>query len=364
MTTSITAVTFDDSTGTPIVSLIDQRRLPASETWHRYRDPEHVAQAITDMVVRGAPAIGVTAAYGIAQAMLLHSSGDFDARLTEVCARFAATRPTAVNLFWAIDRLQSRARSNAAEPTVKRAADLLAEARAIHEEDRVACMEMGDHGAALLPDEGGVLTHCNTGALATGGQGTALGVVRSAIAGGKQLHVWVDETRPYLQGARLTAWECVTDRLPATLITDNMAGHMMQRGLIKAAIVGSDRIAANGDVANKIGTYTVAVLCKHHAIPFYVAAPTSTIDLQCPTGEQIPIEQRTTREVSEVGGWLPRDETAALQVAPSAIHIENPAFDVTPAALIDAIITERGVARYPFAESLATMVRQAEAARG
>lgn len=361
MTTSITAVSFDDSGGRPVVSLIDQRRLPAEEIWHKYTDPDDVAQAITDMVVRGAPAIGVTAAYGIAQAMLLRVEGDFDETLQATCDRFAATRPTAVNLFWAIERLQSVARKNVAKPGNLRAAELLAEARAIHIQDREACLQMGDHGADLLPDEGGVLTHCNTGALATGGQGTALGVIRSASAAGKKLHVWVDETRPYLQGARLTAWECVTDGLDATLITDSMAGHFMQKGLIQAAIVGSDRIAANGDVANKIGTYTVAVLCKHHGIPFYVAAPTSTIDLDCPDGAAIPIEQRTTREVSEVGGWLPADEAATLQIAPDNIAIRNPAFDVTPADLVDAIITERGVARPPFAESLATMVREAEA---
>ncbi len=364
MTTTITAVAFDDSTGRPVVSLIDQRRLPTEEIWHHFSDPEDVARAITDMIVRGAPAIGVTAAYGIAQAMALQPEGDFDARLTTFCARFAATRPTAVNLFWAIDRLRARAQATVGRPGTERAQQLLDEARDIHDEDRRACLQMGDFGASLMPDEGGVLTHCNTGALATGGQGTALGVIRSAVAAGKKLHVWVDETRPYLQGARLTAWECVTDKLDATLITDNMAGHMMQKGHIKAAIVGSDRIAANGDVANKIGTYAVAVLCKHHGIPFYVAAPTSTIDLACPDGEAIPIEQRTVREVAEVGGWLPQGTAPTLQVAPSNIAIENPAFDVTPAHLVDAIVTERGVATRPFADSLATMVREAEAERG
>ena len=366
--THITAVTFDDSTGQPVVSLIDQRKLPSEEIWLKLQEPELVAQAITDMVVRGAPAIGVTAGYGIAQAMVLfaaagHERG-FDDHLASICERFAATRPTAVNLFWAIDRLRANSRENAGKSASQRAAALLDEARAIHEEDRRACLSMGDFGATLLPDEGGVLTHCNTGALATGGQGTALGVIRSALAIGKQLHVWVDETRPYLQGARLTAWECVTDGMPATLITDNMAGYMMQQGRIRAAIVGSDRIAANGDVANKIGTYAVAVLCKHHGIPLYVAAPTSTIDLDCPDGARIPIEQRTNREVSEVGGWLPPDAAMTLQIAPDRVAIENPAFDVTPAALVDAIITERGVARAPYPEALAAMVKEATAARG
>jgi len=362
MPTSIQAVRSAFDGDAPIVELIDQRLLPTEEVWRRLAAPEDVAQGITDMIVRGAPAIGITAAYGIAQALII-DHGDFDARLATTCARFARTRPTAVNLFWAIERLQARAAADAGLPSRERAAGLLAEARDIHAEDIHACEAMGTFGAELLPGEGGVLTHCNTGALATGGQGTALGVIRSAIAAGKQLHTWVDETRPYLQGARLTAWECITDGLPATLITDNMAAHMMQHGRVQAAIVGSDRIAANGDVANKIGTYGVAVLCKHHGIPFYVAAPTSTIDLQCPTGAEIPIEQRATREVSHVGGWLPADRTDTLAVAPDSVPIENPAFDVTPSDLVTAIVTEQGVARAPFAADLAAMVRRAADAR-
>ncbi len=363
-TTQIEAVScHTDATGHIVVRLIDQRLLPTQELWRDLTDPERVAQAITDMVVRGAPAIGVTAAYGLAQAMqrAVAAGEAWDAAWRHWSARFAATRPTAVNLFWAIDRLAARqARDAGLTDDAGRAAGLLDEAEAIHSEDRAACAAMGRFGAALLPDSGGVLHHCNTGALATGGIGTALGVLRTALAAGKDLHIWVDETRPFLQGARLTAWECVQDKLPATLITDNMAGWMMQQGRIAAAIVGSDRIAANGDVANKIGTYAVAVLCKHHGIPFYVAAPTSTVDLACPTGKEIPIEQRTPREVSHVGGWAPAELLPPLQVAPAGIGIENPAFDVTPAALVTAIITEQGVARWPFAVDLAAMVAAAK----
>ncbi|MCO4760103.1 MAG: S-methyl-5-thioribose-1-phosphate isomerase [Myxococcales bacterium] len=358
-TTQIEAVTCQAlDNGQLIVRLIDQRLLPEQEVWRELSDPEEVAQAITDMVVRGAPAIGVTAAYGLAQAMALAPADDWDAAWDKWCARFAATRPTAVNLFWAIDRLSRRAERDHAAGQ-RSAAALFEEATAVHDEDRAACAAMGRHGAALLPDSGGVLHHCNTGALATGGIGTALGVLRAGVAAGKDLHIWVDETRPYLQGARLTAWECVQDNLPATLITDNMAGWMMQQGKIAAAIVGSDRIAANGDVANKIGTYAVAVLCKHHGIPFYVAAPTSTVDLACPTGAEIPIEQRTKREVSHVGGWAPAELVPPLQVAPAGIGIENPAFDVTPAELVTAIITEQGVAQAPYADALSQMVAAA-----
>ena len=340
------------------VRLIDQRLLPGQEIWRELDDPEDVAQGITDMIVRGAPAIGVTAAYGLAQAMgLCEARGeDLNAAWPRWRARFASTRPTAVNLFWAIDRLEATLRAGAD------AEELFAEARRIHDEDIAACQAMGRHGAPLMPEGGGVLHHCNTGALATGGIGTALGVLRAAVAAGRDIHVWVDETRPYLQGARLTAWECQQDDVPATLITDNMAGWMMQQGKIQAAIVGSDRIAANGDVANKIGTYAVAVLCKHHGIPMYVAAPTSTIDLACPTGAEIPIEQRTEREVTHVGGWAPAELVPPLQVAPDEMLVTNPAFDVTPAELVTAIITEQGVARAPYAEPLARMVAQAEAA--
>ncbi len=366
--TKIACVAFSREQAEPTVVLLDQRRLPSEEIWHRYTDPEDVALGISDMIVRGAPAIGVTAGYGIALGMSVAlSRGElagepaFSACLQGLSARFAATRPTAVNLFWAIDRLQRRAERDAALSVSDRVEGLVDEALTIHAEDRAACVAMGEHGRRLLPESGGVLTHCNTGALATGGQGTALGVIRSAVAAGADLHVWVDETRPYLQGARLTAWECVTDGIPATLITDNMAAWMMKKGRIKAAIVGSDRIAANGDVANKIGTYGVAVLCRHHGIPFYVAAPTSTIDLDCPTGEEIPIEQRTTREVTHLGGWLPVGERDELAIAPADVAVLNPAFDVVPAELVTAIITERGVANPPFVTPLAQMVRWARA---
>ncbi len=362
MTTSISCVALTDGPVGPIVRLLDQRLLPTRNVWLDLDEAEDVAQAITDMVVRGAPAIGITAAYGLVVAMAgsgwpkgaLHGDGSESARLDAWCVRFAATRPTAVNLFWAIERMRAAGAGLGA---------LRACAVAIHDEDRAYCDAMGAHGAALLPDSGGVLTHCNTGALATGGIGTALGVIRAAVAGGKALHVFADETRPYLQGARLTAWECVQDGIPATLISDNMAGWMMKQGKIAAAIVGSDRIARNGDVCNKIGTYTVAVLCAHHGIPFYVAAPTSTIDLDCASGEQIPIEQRTPREVTHVGGWAPPELVPPLQIAPDGVGVENPAFDVVPAALVTAIITEQGVAHAPYPEALAAMVAAAEAAR-
>lgn len=350
----------------PVVEMVDQRLLPTQTVVMALRDPEGVAEAITDMVVRGAPAIGVTAAYGIAQAALLAASAeiaDFDGHLAQICARFAATRPTAVNLFWAIDRMRTLIASTAALTPAGRAQALLAESRAIHDEDIAFCLAMGAHGAALLPDRCGVLTHCNAGALATGGQGTALGVIRSAVRAGKRLHVWVDETRPYLQGARLTAWEMQQEGIEATLITDNMAAWMMKQGHIQAAIVGSDRIAANGDVSNKIGTYGVAILCRHHGIPLYVAAPTSTIDLACPHGDDIPIEERSAREVTHVGGWAPPELIPSLQVAPTGFAVRNPAFDVVPAELVSAIVTEHGVARAPYGPALHAMVKQAELAR-
>ena len=374
--TSIAAVRLLGKDSAPVVSLLDQRLLPTRNVWLATSDAEAVANAITDMVVRGAPAIGITAAYGLLVAMAGvdwpagaeipgADVSDVDAEAQRYSAwsrRFAATRPTAVNLFWAIERMDACfARAVAAGAPVLPA--LRAEAVAIHDEDRAFCLAMGRHGAALLPQSGGVLTHCNTGALATGGIGTALGVLRVAFESGKQLHVWVDETRPYLQGARLTAWECVQDGLPATLISDNVAAWMMQQGKIAAAIVGSDRIARNGDVCNKIGTYGVAVLCKHHGIPFYVAAPTSTIDLDCPSGAEIPIEQRTPREVTHVGGWAPAELLEPLQVAPEGIGVANPAFDVVPAALVTAIITEQGVAQAPYPAALAAMVQAATAAR-
>lgn len=317
--------------------LLDQRLLPVEEVWREYRDYRGVAEAIREMVVRGAPAIGCTAAYGVVLGARQAGGGALD----EVYATLAATRPTAVNLFWALERMKR---------VVPQSPDRLEkEAISIHEEDIAACRAIGEHGAGLLP-EGTVLTHCNAGALATGGYGTALGVIRSAVARGQKLKVLADETRPFLQGARLTAWELGRSGIPVTLITDNMAGHFMARGEVQAVIVGADRIARNGDTANKIGTYSVAVLAREHDIPFIVAAPRSTVDLSIPDGTHIPIEERTSREVTHVGG---------VQVAPLADHgvaVRNPAFDVTPARYISAIVTERGVARAPFEDSLVRML--------
>lgn len=342
----------------PIVRLLDQTRLPRQTVYLECAAPEQVRQAICDLAVRGAPAIGVAAAYGIAQELALgFAKGavlDFDEELAKSCKAFAATRPTAVNLFWAIERMAEVGRRTGGQALALRLEALEREALAIHRDDVECCLAIGAHGAPLLPESGGVLTHCNTGGLATGGHGTALGVIRSARAQGKQLHVWVDETRPLLQGARLTAWECLQDGIPATLITDNMAGHVMKLGKVQAAIVGADRIALNGDSANKIGTYSVAVLCAHHGIPFYVAAPTSTVDLQCPSGAAIPIEERKETEVTEPQG---------VRFAPEGIAVFNPAFDVAPAALIAGIITEEGVARPPFTADLVAMVERARRRR-
>ncbi|HEX2569973.1 MAG TPA: S-methyl-5-thioribose-1-phosphate isomerase [Polyangia bacterium] len=317
--------------------LLDQRLLPVEEVWREYRDYRGVAEAIREMVVRGAPAIGCAAAYGVVLGAREVEAG----RLGEVYDTLAATRPTAVNLFWALERMK---RVSPQTP-----AQLEKEAIAIHVEDIASCRAIGEHGAPLLP-EGTVLTHCNAGALATGGYGTALGVIRSAVAHGRRLRVLADETRPFLQGARLTAWELGRSGIPVTLITDNMAGHFMARGEVQAVIVGADRIARNGDTANKIGTYSVAVLAREHGIPFIVAAPRSTVDLSIPDGTHIPIEERTSREVTHVGG---------VQVAPLSDHgvaVRNPAFDVTPARYISAIVTERGVARAPFEDSLVRML--------
>jgi methylthioribose-1-phosphate isomerase len=307
--------------------LLDQRRLPTEEVWHAYQDYRAVAAAITDMVVRGAPAIGCAAAYGVA--LGARQGADFG----EVRETLARTRPTAVNLFWALDRM--------ARVTPRTPARLAEEAAAIHAEDVRSCRAIGERGAPLLP-AGTVLTHCNAGALATGGYGTALGVIRSAVARGTPLRVYADETRPFLQGARLTAWELARSGIDVTLITDNMAGWLMSRGEIQSVIVGADRIARSGDTANKIGTYSVAVLAREHGIPFFVAAPRSTIDLAIPDGSAIPIEERAAREVTHVG---------AARIAPD-VGVRNPAFDVTPARLVTAIITEVGVARAPYDESL------------
>ncbi len=332
------------------IRFIDQTKLPTEETYVTCTNYGEVAEAIRTMIVRGAPAIGVAAAMGVAlgakqsQAKSLPElERDFDT----VCNVLSGTRPTAVNLFWAIRRMRDKFASLLALPLEKIKAELIAEAQRMLVEDIAANEAMGKHGAVLLPSSGGVLTHCNAGALATAGYGTALGVIRAAVETGKQLQVFADETRPFLQGARLTAWELMKDGIPTTLIADNMAGAMMRLGKIDAVIVGADRIAANGDVANKIGTYTVAVLAKEHGIPFYVAAPVSTVDLSTADGSRIPIEQRAATEITHLAG---------KQIAPDAVQVENPAFDVTPNRYVTAIITERGVARAPYQESLAELV--------
>ena len=322
--------------------MIDQRRLPAEEVYVECRTAHDVADAIRTMVIRGAPAIGVAAAFGIALAAREAGDGFSRDQFEAVAAVLRSTRPTAVNLFWAIDRM--RRRFDAGGGNV--AGALLEEALSIEAEDLEACRRMGDLGAALLPEKARLLTHCNAGALATAGYGTALGVVRSAARAGKVLRVYADETRPYLQGARLTAWELMQEGIPTTLIADNMAGHLLARGEIDAVVVGADRIAANGDVANKIGTYMVAVLARENAIPFYVAAPLSTIDLSTPTGAEIPIEERPAEEVTNHAGH---------RLAPAGVEVRNPAFDVTPHRYVTAIVCERGVARPPYTESLRTL---------
>jgi methylthioribose-1-phosphate isomerase len=325
--------------------LLDQRRLPLEEVYLRLVDEEGVAAAIRDMAVRGAPAIGVAAAYGIALgARRAAADGTVSPeRFDGMCALMRSTRPTAVNLFWAVDRMARRFhREHARGPRIVAEA-LLEEAQAIRDEDLSACRRMGDLGAELVPAGARILTHCNAGALATAGYGTALGVIRSAARQGKVSRVYADETRPYLQGARLTAWELARDGIPTTLIADSAAGHLISRGEVDAIVVGADRIAANGDVANKIGTYTLAVLARERGIPFFVAAPVSTIDLGTPDGGAIPIEERPAEEVTHHGGRL---------LAPAGVAVRNPAFDVTPHRLVTAIVCERGVARPPFSESL------------
>ena len=331
------------------VRFIDQTKLPTEETYVTCTTYEQVANAIRGMIVRGAPAIGVAAAMGVAlgvrdsqAASLVELKPEFD----RICDLLAATRPTAVNLFWGIRRMRTKFDELSGVPIPQIKKELIAEAQRMLVEDIAANEAMGQHGAVLLPSSGGILTHCNAGALATCGYGTALGVIRAAVESGKKLHVFADETRPFLQGSRLTAWELMKDGIPTTVIADNMAGAMMQQGKIDAVIVGADRIAANGDVANKIGTYTVAVLAKEHGIPFYVAAPFSTVDQETPDGSQIPIEQRPSREVTHL---------ADTQIAPDGVTVENPAFDVTPHSYVTAIITERGVAREPYAESLCAL---------
>jgi methylthioribose-1-phosphate isomerase len=333
------------------VRFIDQTRLPLEESYVLATTYEQVADVIVTMVVRGAPAIGVSAAYGVALGAQNSKAGtveQFAPEFETICARLAGTRPTAVNLFWAIDRMKRlfAALRTAGATMVEIKEKILAEANAMYEEDIAACKTMGAFGGALLPQEGGVLTHCNAGALATCGYGTALGVIRSAVEQGKQIHVFADETRPFLQGARLTAWELMADGIPTTVICDNMAASLMHAGRIQAVVVGADRIAANGDTANKIGTYNVAILAKEHGIPFYVAAPWSTIDTATATGDAIPIEERPAVEVTHHGG---------KQLTPHGVGICNPAFDVTPAKYVTAIITERGVLRAPYTESLREM---------
>ncbi|MDX2152635.1 MAG: S-methyl-5-thioribose-1-phosphate isomerase [Bryobacteraceae bacterium] len=323
------------------VVMIDQTRLPKEEVYVTCRDYKEVAEAIRSMVIRGAPAIGVAAAMGVAVGAL--KAGDLDAEMDEICSTLAATRPTAVNLFWAIDRMKRLYGNLKGRPVEEIRQRLIAEAQLIRQEDIAINQEIGRHGAPLVPDGKTVLTHCNAGALATAGFGTALGVIRAAVAAGKKIDVFADETRPFLQGARLTAWELQQDGIPTTLITDNMAGHFLKSGRIGCVVVGADRIAANGDVANKVGTYAVAVLAKENEVPFYVAAPISTLDLSLSSGDQIPIEERAAAEVTHVFG---------VAVAPAGIAVANPAFDVTPARYVSGIITERGVARPPYQESL------------
>ena len=334
--------------------MLDQRLLPNREVYRLYRDSADVIRAIKELVVRGAPAIGVAAAMGLALGARTLSADRFSRDFEKLCRAFAAARPTAVNLFWAIERMRRVVRENAQRPVDTLRTLLEREALTIYEEDLDANRRLSEHGAALLPRKGTILTHCNAGGLATAGIGTALGVIVAARDAGKKLSVFADETRPVLQGARLTAWELRRERIPVTVITDNMAGHFMQRGKIDAVIVGTDRTAANGDVANKIGTYSVAVLAARHKIPFYVAAPTSSIDLACKSGDKIPIEERSPDEVSHVNGRM---------LTPRGVKIANPAFDVTPHELVTAIITENGVARPPYGKSLARLVRGVPGAR-
>jgi len=332
---------IDDS-----VVLIDQTRLPLEAAYVTCRTYEEVAAAIRSMVIRGAPAIGVAAAMGVALGVLRASEEGLDRQFETICDTLARTRPTAVNLFWAIERMRGLYGRLRGQPIAEIRQRLVEEARLVREEDIAICRAIGKNGAPLVPDRGTVLTHCNAGALATAGYGTALGVIRAAVESGKQIEVFADETRPFLQGARLTVWELQQDGIPATLITDNMAGHFLKAGRIGCVVVGADRIAANGDVANKIGTYPVAVLARENGVPFFVAAPVSTLDLTLDSGDRIPIEQRPAAEVTHVFGQ---------PVAPPGTAVENPAFDVTPARYVTAIITERGVARPPYEQSLRSL---------
>ena len=326
------------------VIMLDQRKLPAEETYITYSSYDDVAQGITDLVVRGAPAIGVAAAMGIALGVsCLDKNDDLEASFKKIADRIASARPTAVNLFWAVKRMTALFQKNRQLPLEKLKQILIDEAVYMHDEDVECCKAMGRFGGPLLPDEGVVLTHCNAGALATAGYGTALGVIRGAVELGKKIHVYSDETRPFNQGARLTTWELQKDGIPVSHICDNMAGYFMKKGVIKAVVVGSDRIAANGDVANKIGTYSVAVLAKENNVPFYVAAPISTVDFDCPSGDQIPIEERSGDESAFIGG---------TRITPEGVPSLYPAFDVTPKEYVTAIITDKGVARGNYKEEL------------
>jgi methylthioribose-1-phosphate isomerase len=338
------------------VNFLDQTKLPLEETYVLATDYQQVATVIRDMIVRGAPAIGVSGAMGVAIGIERSTAStlpELTAEVEVICATLAETRPTAVNLFWGIGQVRDLFNlleaKNAPIAEIKTAVVELA--KRLYDEDIAQCKALGANGADLLPKQGTVLTHCNAGALATCGYGTALGVIRAAVERGHQIDVFADETRPYLQGARLTAWELMKDSIPTTVLCDNMAGHLMSKGRIQAVIVGADRIAANGDTANKIGTYSVSILAKEHGIPFYVAAPFNTIDLATATGAGIPIEQRNPREVTHSNG---------KQMTPDGVGIENPAFDVTPSKYITAIITERGVLRAPYNDSIRAMARESE----
>jgi methylthioribose-1-phosphate isomerase len=334
------------------VRMLDQRLLPGEERYLTLRSLEEVAVAIEELAIRGAPAIGCAAAMGVARAAVESQGSDLEALrrdLESAFARLARTRPTAVNLFWALDRMRLALDGATAAPGADLASvreQLVREAGRILEEDVASCRAIGRAGLALVPEEARILTHCNAGALATGGYGTALGVVRAAVEAGRRVQVLADETRPFLQGARLTAWELARDGIPVTVITDSMAGHLMSQGEVDLVVVGADRIAANGDVANKIGTYPLAVLAREHEIPFYVAAPLTTLDLDTPSGREIPIEERGRREVAELGGQV---------LVPEGVPVRHPAFDVTPARLVTAIVTDRGLARPPYSESLKSL---------
>jgi methylthioribose-1-phosphate isomerase len=335
------------------VVMLDQRLLPGQEIYRVYSDYHGVAEAIRSMIIRGAPAIGIAAAMGIAlgvKNVSARSLEDLDSAFKVICDTIAGTRPTAVNLFWAVDRMKavySQARPGGADGIQR---ILIHECVSMHQEDIESNQAMGRLGQTLIPEKARILTHCNAGALATAGYGTALGVIRAAVEAGKQIEVFADETRPFLQGARLTAWELEKDHIPVTIITDNMAGYFMHKGDIDCVIVGADRIAANGDVANKIGTYTVAVLAKENQIPFLVAAPVSTIDLMITEGRRIPIEERDPDEVRKIQG---------IAITPENARVQNPAFDVTPSKYISAIITDCGIARMPYTESLPMLVGKA-----